>query len=361
MSEKMTVLEVENQIAEVKERAKDHCLYIEHVQYVEHSNTVQVCWRWNAHNPEQFHSAEEFLRKCDEFDESEKTPVVSAPPKKFIVVDDVSEDDVIVQNSTVGEVTNNTYNEFVGAMQDGKKVVFVIKSKDEKKRIAELMEFVSSRIINAVKNGWKTDFILKHTAKMLVELTHALGLPALNDADSNALGLWKKAKQAYIRDKVLENVNNINAEMGIKTVAHILNPEKPRFSAALFNALADDVNSEQPNLQFTYKAGRKEETYRYDDALGLHAVKLCKSKIVKIKAKAKTEKRDLTEDESADVAAINEQIVGIWQKFFDDGKVAIANGNKMFPESVSTGRTTTSRVFSSASTYDQISFGVFEL
>jgi hypothetical protein len=279
----------------------------------------------------------------------------------FKIVDDVSEDDVVIQNSPAGDMTNDTYNEFVGATEDGKEVIFKITSKDEKKRVAELMEFVSSRIIAAVNAGWKTDFILKHTAKMLIELTHSLGLPALNNADSNALGLWKKAKQAYMRDEILKHVTSLNAEMGIKQPAHVLNPEKPRFSTALFNSLAGDVENETPALEFTYKAGRKEETYRYDDAMGFQAVKACKLEIAKIKAKAKADKRELSEAESADIAGLNGKVVELWTKFFEGSKTAIANARAKFPETVSTGRTTTSGVFKSASTYDSISFGVFEL
>lgn len=369
MSKKMTELEVQNEIAEVKRLAKEHGFCLEVVSYVPHSNTVQLTWRYDEHNPKQFNSSTEFIQRCEELkkfaaEQAAKTPAVpqdEVKPKKIVIVDDVSDDEIVIQNSVVGDVTNDTYNEFVGAKEDGKEVVFEIKSKDEKKRIAELMEFVSSRIIAAVQAGWKTDFILKHTAKMLVELTHSLGLPALNNADSNALGLWKKAKSVYMRDQVLAHVSSLNAELGIKAPAHILNPEKPRFTTALFNSLAGDVENEVPSLDFVYKAGRKEETFRYDDALGLQAVKACKAEIAKIKAKAKSEKRDLTDVESADVTELNAQVSGIWAKFFEGSKTAIANANKMFPESIKTGRTTTSGVFKSASTYNSISFGVFEL
>jgi hypothetical protein len=277
----------------------------------------------------------------------------------FKIVDDVSDDDIVIQNSPAGDMTNDTYNEFVGATEDGKEVVFKITAKDEKKRVAELMDFVSSRIIAAVNAGWKTDFILKHTAKMLIELTHSLGLPSLNNAESNALGLWKKAKQAYMRDEILKHVTNLNAEMGIKTPAHIMNPEKPRFSTALFNALAGDVENATPALEFVYKAGRKEEKYRYDQAMGFQAISACTLEIAKIKGAAKSKGRELTEAEHDDISVLKDKRVELWTKFFEGSKTAIANARAKFPETVSTGRTTTSGVFKSASTHDEISFGVF--
>lgn len=70
---------------------------------------------------------------------------------------------------------------------------------------------------------------------------------------------------------------------------------------------------------------------------------------------------ELHDEERADIEQISAQITGLWEKFFTGAKSAIANANKMFPESVGTGRTTTSGVFKSASTYDEVTFGVFEL
>ncbi len=129
----------------------------------------------------------------------------------------------------------------------------------------------------------------------------------------------------------------------------------------MFNSLAGNVENETPALEFVYKAGRKEETYRYDDAMGFQAIKACKSKIAKIKSAAKSENRQLTAIESGEIESLNRNIVTLWTKFFEGSKTAIENAKKMFPETIATGRTTTSGVFKSASTHDEISFGVFEL
>jgi hypothetical protein len=280
----------------------------------------------------------------------------------FKIVDNVSDDDIVVsQNAAVGEITDESFREFVTMGQDADQVVYKIKAKDDKARVAELHEFVSQRIIHAVQNGWKTDFIIKHTAKMLTELVHSLGLPALNNAESNALGLWKKAKTAFMRDEVLKHVTALNQSVGVNINGNMLNPDKPRFTTQLFNSLADGVVSEAPPIAFEYKAGRKSEDHRYDDALGFKAIQFCKAEIVKIKSAAKLAKRELTDEERDDVEQLSAKITDLWEKFFVGSKAAIANANKMFPESVGTGRTTTSGVFKSASTYDEINFGVFEL
>lgn len=280
----------------------------------------------------------------------------------FNVSDDVSDDDIVVGNSSsvAGNVTEDSFKEFFQAGEE-KPVEFKIQSKGEKERVAELMDFVTGRIVAAVKRGWKTDFIIDHTAKMLTDLVHHMGLPALNNARSNAIGLWKKAKLAYMRDEILKSVTALNESVGIKIPGSILNHEKPRFGAALFNSLAENVESQEPELQFTYKAGRKEESFRYDDALGLKAIQGLKSEIVKIKRTAKAAGRELTTEEFSECKMLQDEISVVWGKFFEQSKTAIANARKMFPETVSTGRTTTSSVFKSAATCDSINFGVFEL
>lgn len=283
----------------------------------------------------------------------------------FNVSDNVNDDDIIVDNisQNTGNVTEDSFREFFQAGEE-KPVEFKIQSKDEKHRVAELTNFVTSRIVAAVRRGWKTDYIIDHTAKMLVDLVHFLKLPKLNNPRTNATGLWRKAKQKYIRDEILKNVSELNQEIiGKPLSGAILNPEKPRFGTALFNSLAENVESNSPNLEFLYKSGGrgKEESYRYDDALNLRAIQQLKSEVAKIKRAAKAAGRDLTDQESQECEMLNQEISAVWNKFFENAKTVIGSAQKMFPETVSTSRTTTSAVLKSAASYDSINLGVFEL
>lgn len=281
----------------------------------------------------------------------------------FQISDDNDDNDVIVVNGeTEAEVSAESFQQFIhGTSPEENDVVLDLVGKDEKARLVEINEFVLNRIIDAVKAKHKLPWILKHAAKTLDWLAYQCQL-TLNDSDNNAMGLYKKAKQLYVLQELADHATACNQYADVQIAGSILDSDKPRFTSRLFHAICEEVTKPQPAFAFEYKAGRKTEVIRYDDATGLRAINALKHQRIKIQKAAAAEKRALTDAESAKVAEIGTKITEVWTEFFSGAKDIVGAAKELFPEAVGTGRTTTSAVMRAAvCTMDQINFGAFEL
>lgn len=279
----------------------------------------------------------------------------------FDIQDDFNEDDVIIApGENEIEVSPESLGMFFGVTEEVPKVELKLTGKDEKSRTNEISNFILGRIVSSITSGHKRDWVIRHAAKTMDLLANQAGVE-LNNSESNAIGLYKKARQFYALGKLKEMVAGINESYGLPKSATILNSDKPRFTTSLFHSLAEQVHETAPSLQFDYVAGRKTENFRFDDATGLKAIKHLQSECSKIVKIAKAAGRDLTDEESADLTTLKEEIKVAWQKFFVGAKSVLGSANALFPEQITTGRTTTSAVFKGVSTLDSINFGAFEL
>lgn len=280
----------------------------------------------------------------------------------FTIEDDFDDNDIEIKNGEVeAEVSAESFQRFVsGDSEATDDVVLDLHGKDEKERVAEINNFVLSKIVTAITNGHKLPWVLKHSAKCLDWLAHQAEL-TLNDSDNNALGLYKKAKQFYALKEIEALATAVNETYNCEVKASILDFDKPRFTSRLFHAIAEETTKTAPSLKFEYKAGRKTEEISYDDAFGLKVISALKSERAKIVKAAKSAGRDYTEQESARLTEISANIVEAWQEFFSGAKDIVANSNDFFPENVGTGRTTTSAVYRGVCTMDSINFGAFQL
>lgn len=282
----------------------------------------------------------------------------------FKISDDNDDNDIIVVNGeTETEISAESFQCFIsGGKPVDEAVSLKLNGKGEKERVAEINSFVLDRIIDAVKAEPKhrTEWILKHAATTLDFLAKQAGLE-LNNSSNNALGLYRKAKQHYVLQELAKHATDLNETVGVPVKGSILDSDKPRFTSRLFHAIAEEVEKEQPNFSFEYVAGRKTENIRYDQAVGLAAVNHLKSKRIKIQKAAKAANRELTDEESIEVAQIGELITECWRELFSGAKTIVGASEKLFPETVGTGRTTTSAVFKGVCTMDSINFGAFEL
>lgn len=280
----------------------------------------------------------------------------------FNVKDDFDDEDIIIPvGEDVVEVTTDSLHQFFGMTDEKPEVTLVLTGRDEKSRVAEINAFVLNRIVEAiVDNNHKREWVIRHAAKTLDILAKQGGV-TLNKSESNAIGLYKKAKQTYAFRELTKAISDLNAEYGSNTTAVIQDSDKPRFTGALFNSLAEKVNESEPTVTFVYKAGRKEETVRLDAATGFDAVNSLNRQILDIKKAAKKENRELTDEEHTEIELLREERGRVWSRFFENAKTILANANKAFPEQIGTARTTTSGVWKSVSTMDTINFGAFEL
>lgn len=266
--------------------------------------------------------------------------------------------DVNVELASEIEVTKETLDSFLGISEETPNVELKLAG-DEKSNSFKIRKFIVNRIVSAIESGFKRDWVVRHAAKTLTLLSGQAGV-TLNNAESNALGLYRAAKQTYTLQKIRNLVSTLNSQY-CESKGAIMNIEKPRFTSALFHAVCEQTKSEKPDLSFTYKAGRLEESHRFDNVFNLRAINALKIEREKIHKKAKSENRELTAEESAESAQFLEEIKSVWVKFFEGSKQIVGTANKLFPENVSTGRTTTSGLFNSLATSDVINFGAFEL
>lgn len=279
----------------------------------------------------------------------------------FQISDDFNVDDVeVVTGENEIEVSQESINQFFGVTDEVPNVELKLTGKDEKSRTNEISNFILGRIVSSIKSGYKREWVIRHAAKTMDLLANQAGLE-LNNSESNAIGLYKKARQFYALSEIKRNVTALNAEYGSTTKSAIVNSDKPRFTGALFHAICEQTNSPKPDLTFVYKAGRLEETYRFDNAVGLKAIEVLKQEASKIVKLAKFEKREMTPEECQEVDEFRAEIKAVWAKFFEMAKTVVSNAAALFPEQISTGRTTTSSVLKGVSTFDTINFGAFEL
>lgn len=281
----------------------------------------------------------------------------------FTISDDNDDNDIIsVNGESESEISEESFKLFVNGGEAAGDVVLELHGKGEKERVAEINSFVLDRIIDAVKAEPKhrAEWILKHAAKTLDFLAAQCGL-SLNNSANNALGLYRKAKQHYVLQELAKHVTDLNETVGVNVKGSILDSDKPRFTSRLFHAIAEEVEKPEPHFQFEYVAGRKTESIRYDAATGMAAINHLKSQRIKIQKAAKAENRGFTEAESKELGQISELISECWKEFFNGAKTIVGKSEKMFPEAVGTGRTTTSAVFKGVCTFDSINFGAFEL
>ena len=281
----------------------------------------------------------------------------------FQISDDDDDDDIVLMNgANETEVSADSFKVFLnGENEKPADEVILLLNGDEKTRVAEINAFILSRIVEARKNKHTTAWVLKHTAKALDHLAYLGGTTPLKNSMSNAVGLYRKAKQYYVLQKLKEHVTGLNESVGSAVKAEILDEEKPRFTSQLFHAIADEIVKPQPKFDFTYKAGRKEEQFRYDTVCGMDAINFLKNKRKKIRQTASAAKRELTAEETAEVAECTDMINVCWEQFFSGAKTIYSNASEMFPESVGTGRTTTSAVIKGVCTGNSISFGAFDV
>ena len=283
----------------------------------------------------------------------------------FKVSDDDDDDDIVLMNGiSETEVSPESYMVFVNGDNEKPLEEVVLNLDPEagiKERQAEINAFILARIVNARKNGHTTAWVLKHAAKALDHLAKVGGTPPLKNSISNAIGLYKKAKQYYVLQKLKEHVTGLNETVGSAVKAEILDEEKPRFTSQLFHAIADEIVKPEPKFDFTYKAGRKEEQFRYDTVFSMDAINHLKNRRKKIRQTAAAAKRELTAEETTQVDECTELISECWVEFFSGAKTIYSNASDMFPEAVGTGRTTTSAVIKGVCTMNSISFGAFDV
>lgn len=279
----------------------------------------------------------------------------------FTISDDFNVDDVeVVTGENEIEVSKDSISQFFGVTPEVPNVELKLTGKDEKSRTNEISSFILGRIVASIKSGHKRDWVIRHAAKTMDLLAHQAGVE-LNNSESNAIGLYKKARQFYALSEIRKNVTALNEEYGSKTKSAIINSDKPRFTGALFHAICEQVNTKEPKLDFVYKAGRLEEMYRFDNAVGLKAIEVLKQEASKIVKRAKSENREMTPEECQEVDEFRAEIKSVWSKFFEMSKQVVGSAATLFPEQIATGRTTTSSVFKGISTFDSINFGAFEL